>query len=176
MNRPFKVKSQEQGRGSVSTASFGTLEGVHAYIKARWQGVDYIDGPWGFHTDYCTYEFVGFSLRDIGHVGFDETNKCRTFAFKKVGPMNADNFDGLLPELFEKNKFDDGHGDDGYRFETYGQEEAHVRQIAAAEPDRVCTMLDCDGKLYIARGFHFVNRFGYFVAKAALPDFKDFRY
>jgi hypothetical protein len=66
MKKPFKVKSKEFGRGKASTASFATLAGAATYIRDRWEGPDYIDCKSWFHTDYCTYELVGFTLHDIG--------------------------------------------------------------------------------------------------------------
>lgn len=50
-------------------------------------------------------------------------------------------------------------------YETYGEEEVYVREIAQKEPERVWTILDCDGKFYICSGFHFVNRHGYIVCE-----------
>jgi len=46
--------------------SFATLPELQEYIKARWQGPDYIDGPNGFHTDYCRYTLQGCALCDLG--------------------------------------------------------------------------------------------------------------
>lgn len=66
--KPFKVKNQEEGRGPVETKSFATLIEAQQYIRERWQGADYIDGSAAFHTDYCTYELVGFKLSDIGTI------------------------------------------------------------------------------------------------------------
>jgi hypothetical protein len=64
--RPFKIKSQEEGRGPVETESFATLEGAQRYIIGRWQGADYVENSTHYHTDFCSYELVGFTLQDIG--------------------------------------------------------------------------------------------------------------
>ena len=64
--KPFKVQSKEQGRGPVSTNSFATLAEARDFICSHWQGADYIDGEAKFHTDYCTFNCVGFTLADIG--------------------------------------------------------------------------------------------------------------
>lgn len=53
----------------------------------------------------------------------------------------------------------------GTMYETYGEEEAYVREMAKKEPKRVWTVLDCDGELIIAAGFHFVNRMGYIITE-----------
>jgi hypothetical protein len=64
--KAFKIKSQEQGRGPVSTDSFATLAEAQAFVRSHWQGVEYKDGNASFHTDYSTFECVGFTLADIG--------------------------------------------------------------------------------------------------------------
>jgi hypothetical protein len=48
-----------------------------------------------------------------------------------------------------------------------------LEQVQGQPPERVWTLLDCDGVLYLASGFHFVNRTrDYFVC--AIPhDFTD---
>lgn len=74
-------------------------------------------------------------------------------------------------ELFIENTLPGASGAyDGKMFETFGDEVAFVK----AQPvDRIATLLDCDGGLYIVPGYHFVNRVGYFVAKAPLPNFDE---
>ena len=49
---------------------------------------------------------------------------------------------------------------DGSMFETYGPELAHVQ---AAVPRCVWTLTECEGREIIARGWHLVNRIGYFI-------------
>ena len=63
----FKITCREEGRGEPSNESFTTLAEARNYIRDRWQGPDYINGPASFHTDYCTYKCIGFTLSDIGN-------------------------------------------------------------------------------------------------------------
>lgn len=77
-------------------------------------------------------------------------------------------FERFLPI---KNPFDDGRGFVGHMFETYGQEHDFVRQVLATEPGKVWTVTDCDGRLFIQSGYHWVNRFGYLISEIARePD------
>ena len=82
----FTIKSKEFGRGPAHVESFfSTLAGVVKYIKGQWQGADYIDGDYGFHTDYCTFSLGGFTLKDIGDFTYpdDGGGSCyREFTFK----------------------------------------------------------------------------------------------
>lgn len=102
-----------------------------------------------------------------------------TCSFRYVHPippqLTAATFDDLIDELFLKNPSGD-EGFDGFAFETYGEQESFVRMVAGAEPDRVATILDVDGCLWLSRGYHHVNRFLYLVAKpgVTLPQFEDF--
>ena len=57
------------------------MDEASEYIQERWQGMEYRDGIYGFHTDYSTYELVGFTFADIGRVeglGYE-----RTFVWNK---------------------------------------------------------------------------------------------
>ena len=66
------------------------------------------------------------------------------------------------------NPIDPNAGFDGCLFETFGEDLAYVR---AQDPNLVWTVLDCDGQLSIASGFHFVNRLGYLIASVPVaPD------
>ena len=51
----------------------------------------------------------------------------------------------------------------GTMFETYGVELAHVETVAQRRPLTIWTLLD-DGATIIS-GFHYVNRFGYFITE-----------
>jgi hypothetical protein len=64
------------------------------------------------------------------------------------------------------NHIDPNRGFDGCLFETFGDEFAYVQ---AQDPNLVWTVLDGDGQLSIASGFHFVNRLGYLVASVPVP-------
>lgn len=66
-----------------------------------------------------------------------------------------------------KNHIDGGHGFDGHMFETYGDELAFVRRMVASEPEKVWTVVECDGVMGIESGYHYVNRFGYLITKHA---------
>jgi hypothetical protein len=59
------------------------------------------------------------------------------------------------------NPFSGGIDD---KFETYGEELDYVLKIAYTEPKRIWTLVDGDdGNLYIASGYHLVNRINYFI-------------
>jgi len=59
------------------------------------------------------------------------------------------------------NPIDPSAGFDGCLFETFGEDLAYVQ---AQDPNLIWTVLDCDGQLAIASGFHVVNRLGYLIA------------
>ena len=66
----YSVKFQEEGRGPWTTRNFSSLTDIQIYIRDRWQGVEYMDGPNAFHTDYCNYVVRGCTLYDLGgHAG-----------------------------------------------------------------------------------------------------------
>lgn len=62
--------------------------------------------------------------------------------------------------------FDWGDGI-GTLFETYGDEAAFVK---SQRPESIWTLLDCDGRLYIVSGWHYVNRLGYFITSVSVPS------
>jgi hypothetical protein len=64
-----------------------------------------------------------------------------------------------------ENKFEpieNNLGDEGYLFETYGQEVDYVSQ---QEEHFVWTLIEVEDKLYIIPGFHYVNRLNYLITK-----------
>jgi hypothetical protein len=63
---------------------------------------------------------------------------------------------------------------EGQMFETYGDDLAYVRGVAEKTPRKVWTILDCDGKLILTNGMHFVNRMGYLVTRKSAPAGVDF--
>jgi hypothetical protein len=66
------------------------------------------------------------------------------------------------------NPIDPDAGFDGCLFETFGEDLAYVQ---AQDPNLVWTVLDGDGQLAIASGFHVVNRLGYLIASVPVaPD------
>jgi len=64
--KPFIIDSREEGRGPTEREAFCSLQEVSTYIQGRWQGIDYMDCPTEFHTDYSSYHVIGFTLWDIG--------------------------------------------------------------------------------------------------------------
>ena len=82
-------------------------------------------------------------------------------------------YDALVETgVFQPNHIaGDAHGFNGLLYETFGEEVAFVSKTAQEHPLRVATVLECDGRLYLASGFHHVNRVGYFVASQDLPQF-----
>ncbi len=80
--QPYKIKIREFGRGPATVKRFATLGAASAEVLAHWQGPDYVNGPASFHTDYSTFELVGFELADIAekkihqeHYGYDNEGK-----------------------------------------------------------------------------------------------------
>lgn len=68
--KPFAIIGREEGQNLKRfTEKFATLQEAQAYIKARWQGMEYVDGSTSFHDDYSSYELVGFQLGDLGSSG-----------------------------------------------------------------------------------------------------------
>lgn len=54
----------------------------------------------------------------------------------------------------------------GTMYETYGPEEAYIREINQKTPKKVWTVIDGDDdELHIVAGFHFVNRMGYIITE-----------
>ena len=78
----FKIAYREQGRGKPSIERFKTLEAAKDYIKDRWEGPDYIDGPASFHNDFCRFTLEGFTLQDIGKFTIEEEG-FRNFKFNE---------------------------------------------------------------------------------------------
>jgi len=87
--------------------------------------------------------------------GVDRDNKKRkgdtgkmkkTLKKKQVGSI-----DDYIPIMREEGST---------AFETYGEDLAFV---GTQDNKHVWTLLDCDGKLVIGAGYHFVNRIGYII-------------
>lgn len=81
----------------------------------------------------------------------------------KVIKMN----EGQFWEQFKpiKNHIDSNASFEGCMFETFEDELKHVQAVNEKTPLNVWTISDCDGKLYIGEGFHFVNRMGYLITE-----------
>lgn len=59
---------------------------------------------------------------------------------------------------------------DGCMLETFGLELEHVRETLAVDPNKVWTVLDCDGELILSSGYHHVNRMGYVLTEIPVED------
>ena len=66
MAAKYAVTSKEEGRGKATRRTFSKLADLQRYVKDRWEGADYIDGPADFHGDYATFHLVGCTLADLG--------------------------------------------------------------------------------------------------------------
>jgi hypothetical protein len=64
---------------------------------------------------------------------------------------------------------------DGCMFETYGKEVDYIKElIADGGKASVWTILEVDGKMYFASGWHYVNRFGYIVTNEPVPEGEEY--
>jgi hypothetical protein len=61
-----------------------------------------------------------------------------------------------------KNNIDLNAPFDGYMWETYGHEE---QQVMCSQPNQIWTIVDGDDGLVLVDGYHYVNRFGYFICE-----------
>lgn len=83
-------------------------------------------------------------------------------------------FDKYKPVL---NHFhnDENQSWNGCMYETYGQEDEYITQMAEKEPNKVWTILSDDyGDLVVVNGWHYVNRFGYFITEKPWKDGDNF--
>ena len=64
--------------------SFTTLGAASAYIQDYWQGLDYIENPHLFSTDYAVYTLVNFSLGDIGKFVKEPGKNWEYYVFNPV--------------------------------------------------------------------------------------------
>ncbi len=62
----FTVAFREEGRGKEYRHSFSKLEDLQKYVRDRWEGPDYIEGPSEWHTDYAAFRLIGCTLADLG--------------------------------------------------------------------------------------------------------------
>ncbi len=86
--------------------------------------------------------------------------------------MTEDEFDAqypLVPNHINPNAtWSLSESGSGCLFETFGEELAFVRH---QEPRTIWTLIDGeDGDMYVVSGYHFVNRVGYLISKAPVPD------
>jgi hypothetical protein len=64
---PSKFAVTYRGMDGSVRRNFSRLAQVQEYCMARWEGVDYIDGPISFHNDYGCFTLTGCALADLGH-------------------------------------------------------------------------------------------------------------
>ena len=87
MAHKYSIAVREFGRGKPDINRFATLDDAARYIKARWQGLDYLDHDKRFHTDYCTYELRGFSITQLGKYDFSHDPQNPEFIFNNTPPL-----------------------------------------------------------------------------------------
>jgi len=93
MKAKLSIACREEGLGRPSIERFNNLADASKYIQDRWQGAEYMDGSDGFHTDYCEYTLRGFTLKDIGVIGWDDDGQCRTLAFHLYATLRGEKSD-----------------------------------------------------------------------------------
>jgi len=108
MPTSLKVTAQEFGRGPVSTHRFASLADAAQYVKDRWQGPEYQDGPATFHNDYCVFRLVGFKLADV----FPPKPVCRRSAAQEARRCIEDGCDAGAHCRFCGGHFLDYHNAD----------------------------------------------------------------
>lgn len=67
--KPYAIDCREEGRGPANITKFATIGEVRDYVKARWQGAEYIDSPTSFHSDYARFTLKNCTLADLGKRG-----------------------------------------------------------------------------------------------------------
>lgn len=77
-------------------------------------------------------------------------------------------------ETFEKTYKPIEQKEGSILLETYGDD---LQKVRKTKNENLWTLLDCDGKLIIASGYHFVNRLNYIVTKnPCKSEFEEYRY
>ncbi len=93
MKRRYKISGKEEGRGKPFTRTFAKLSDLQIYVQERWQGVEYMDSPSSFHTDYVAYRLSGCTLHDLGGskgpYGTDEYWQWQWFANVDLAGFNG---------------------------------------------------------------------------------------
>ncbi|AMO58288.1 hypothetical protein GZ77_21405 [Endozoicomonas montiporae] len=89
-------------------------------------------------------------------------------------------FDDLVDELnlsFRTAPVPDGSFEievDGQALDiSWGWNDINVHELEKADPRCIWTVLDCDGKLFVANGMHYVNRLYYLVSNEAFRGEMD---
>jgi len=79
-------------------------------------------------------------------------------------------------EFYEKYKPIKNHLDDnaswgdGNGFKTFDEELDYVLEVREKEPNKVWTILECDGYSVISSGYHHVNRQAYLITEVPCED------
>lgn len=55
--------------------------------------------------------------------------------------------------------------DEQRMFETYGKDLDTIYKAYEEKPEHVWTLVECEGKMYISAGYHWVNRMGYYLTE-----------
>ena len=66
-----------------------------------------------------------------------------------------------------QNHLDENAAFDGNLFETYG---AEIQFVLNYDRKKVWTILEAENNIYIAAGYHLVNRLGYFITDIEWTD------
>ena len=92
------------------------------------------------------------------------------YEFKlKSGPMTYQDFVDQYKPIQNTNIGSSGSFGNTM-FETYGAELDLVHGVNNLEPKKVCTIIEVEDKFYILKGFHFVNRWGYFILENPVEE------
>ena len=82
-----------------------------------------------------------------------------------------DTFKPIPNHIDDNASFNDG--DNGYMFETYGEE---LEFVKSQKPNRIWTYCDGDDRgTYIFEGMRIVNRIGYFITTVPFDDSKAYQ-
>ncbi len=89
--------------------------------------------------------------------------------------MRRDDFT-IFCEKFKPDIYPEGHNEGGtMRKYHWKGEDGDI--VAATPGDRIWTLVDCDGKMYITPGWHYVNRMDYIITEIPWEDGqRDYRY
>ena len=74
-------------------------------------------------------------------------------------------------------KFKPKMSEDGEELTKFHWGGEDLVELQKTPPDRIWTILDCDGKLYISPGWHYVNRLEYLITEIPYKEGqRDYRY
>jgi hypothetical protein len=125
-------------------------------------------------TDGYAHDVIGDCLADAWarlcepYEGDDEAPKFLKTGVRQRSVPDADDWVDKYKPV--RNHLVDDAPMDGAMFETFPPESDYVWEQHQKDPRRVWTEVDCDGVLYIIPGWHFVNRFGYYITEIPWED------